>query len=434
MKALLGGVCLCAAFAAHAESLEQAWQAALANNQALFAAGLRVEAGAATLEAAQAAAGPALAVNADLRRFDRAPQGRVDLSALSGVPQLAPLGLPAEARFDLTDRVNTYAGVRATLPLYTGGALDAMAAGARAGQDAARAREDALRQSLKLAVGLAYLDVLRAEALGKVALQQVATLSAYRRDVGNFYREGVVARVDVLGADTALAAAQGRRIEADNALELARAAYNRYLGRPPASAVSVSDPQLAAPGLTAAYLAGRAGSRAELAGLEKLAQARSEAARAKRADAAPQLAAFAAYDWLDNPNLVRKGAASVGVGMHWQLFDGGLARAQARALEREADALLAERADTERAITLELAQAASELANAEARFKVADSALAQAAEQLKIQTNRYRNGLATQTDVLAAQTMHFDSQRNAEDARYGWQAASLRLRRAAGLL
>ena len=65
---------------------------------------------------------------------------------------------------------------------------------------------------------------------------------------------------------------------------------------------------------------------------------------------------------------------------------------------------------------------------------MARAALALADEHLKIQLDRYANGLAIQTEVLDAQTRRADAARNLFNARYDHALAVLRLKRATGEL
>ena len=54
---------------------------------------------------------------------------------------------------------------------------------------------------------------------------------AHLRDVGSLYEKGLVSKNDLLAAEVALADAQQKTLETPNKLEVARAAYNRALGR-----------------------------------------------------------------------------------------------------------------------------------------------------------------------------------------------------------
>jgi outer membrane protein TolC len=84
---------------------------------------------------------------------------------------------------------------------------------------------------LRLQVAEAYFNVLRARHAASVASQYLQSLQSYQRDVNNFFRKGVVARGDVLGAELAVADAEQKQISARQAESLSQSAYNRLLGR-----------------------------------------------------------------------------------------------------------------------------------------------------------------------------------------------------------
>ena len=65
-----------------------------------------------------------------------------------------------------------------------------------------------------------------------VAESNVASLKAHADDVQVMYDKQAVAQSDVLGAQVALANATQQRLRAANALRLATAAYNRWVGQP----------------------------------------------------------------------------------------------------------------------------------------------------------------------------------------------------------
>src|SRR5690606_20868414 len=89
----------------------------------------------------------------------------------------------------------------------------------------------ALSQQVKLGVAERYIGVLRAASAAAVAEGNVASLAAHLREVEDMYRSGSVPRNDFLAASVSLADAEQRRLQAENALDVARAAYNRALGR-----------------------------------------------------------------------------------------------------------------------------------------------------------------------------------------------------------
>ncbi|KJV33934.1 hypothetical protein VI06_01415 [Aquitalea magnusonii] len=418
-----------------AESLQQAWQQAEQYSHSLRAETRKVDAARLQEDAAHAAAGPALTLDAGVSQLDSTPTARLDISPLT--QGLGALGqhLPATVDAPLSNRDVRYANARLGLPLYTGGRLTALQQSAAAATSASRYAQEQVRQALRLQVADAYVNVLRARHAAAVASQYLQSLQAYQRDVNNFFRKGVVARGDVLGAALAVADAEQKLISARQAETLSQAAYNRLLGRDFSQPVQVDELELAGDGRSLAALQQRAmQQRPELAGLAEWSESLQATARSVRAESQPQLGVYAAYSYLNNPYLVNKGVGSVGLGVSWSVFDSGLIRARAGSVSEQASAVQDQLQEARSLIALEVERSHSQQIEATARIRVAEAALLSADEYLAIQRDRYRNGLANQTEVLAAEVRRADSQRNLFNARYDHALAVVALQRAIGEL
>jgi outer membrane protein TolC len=315
---------------AHAETLAAAWHTALAENPAVRAAEARAGGAAAELEAALAAHRPTVVASTSVNRF-------ADPLAFD----FAAAGIPARVPLFGGDSV-TLGSAQLTMPLYTSGMLHANVAAATAGVTAQQRSAQTVIESTKLAVAEAYVGVLRAASGLAAAQAAAASLAAHARDAEDMERSGQAPRSDRLAASVSLADGEQRRLEAQNALELARSAYNRRLGRPLTAAVELA-PELAPLGaalqrpldeLVAAALA----NRAEIDALTAVAAAFDARAAAKRAERGPQLLLTGGYNFIENTVLDREDYWSVGLGIQWRLFDSGRTRSAAAALAQSATA------------------------------------------------------------------------------------------------
>ncbi len=431
--ALLGGP-------VQAETLEGAWAAALAANPAWQASQANTESSRHLVNSAKATRWPTLSLGAVWAHHQDMPKVQTDLSGLSSglaglLPPQAIARLPGSLAQPVADDRGWAANATVTLPVFTSGKISAGIRAAEAGVDAAEAAENRARQDLKLAVAEAYLTVLRSRAAQTVADQLVASLGVHQRDVGQFYRQGLVARSDVLAVDVMLADARQRQIQARHALSLSRSAYNRLLARPLSTPVALDEidwPRQAEP--LPALQDSAAQHRPELDELAAQSQSLHAQARGLRAEDGPQVALFAAHTYVQNSYLTREHVNSAGVMIRWNLLDAGIHRERAAALAVKADALRAQRNDLASQVALQVEQAWSLQDEAAERREVAQAALALADEHLTIQRDRYANGLAIQTEVLDAQTRRADAARHLFNARYDHALALLRLKRATGEL
>jgi outer membrane protein TolC len=405
---------------AAAESLQQAWDTALGVDRGLKASRESSAAATSLLEAAKSARLPNVALEAGYTALGETPAARVDFFGQS-------LQMPLAQKDSAAYRA------MATLPLYTGGRITRGIDAATAGMDAARLGETADAQNLKLRVADAYVSVSRAGRMLKVAESHVTSLEAHARDVGNLHEQGMVAKSDLLSVRVALADARQRQLQVANGLDLARAAYNRLLGRPLDQPVALDDlsPETAQEPLPA--LSERAlTQRSELAALARQIEAMRHQAAAVRGETAPQVALSGGYGYQENRYQVHQGQWMVTLGVKWNLFDGGVAGHRASAVERQATALTEQRDELASVIALQVRQTWLDVEETRKRLIVTQSAIAQAEENLLVARDRYANGLSTHTEVLDAETLRTGSESNHANALSDAALAGLRLKRATG--
>jgi outer membrane protein TolC len=411
-----------------AESLEEAWSLAEANDHGYAAARADVTVAREGMSAAKAARIPTVSVNGAFTQLEDSPA--FDFTA-AGIPVQLP------EIFGHDNFAN--AGVAVRVPLYTGGRITSGIEAAQAGLEARQALAHGALQELRIAVARAYVGVLLAESRLAVADTNVASLEAYARDVRAMFEREVVPRNDSLAAEVALADALQKRLRARNGAELARSQYNRLLGRPLDHSVDLDPalPRVAADlaALPFATLVDRAlAARPELIALEAEARSLGAQAEAERARLKPQLGVTGGYTYFENQALDRETFAAASIGFEWAIFDGGQIRARSASLRA------AQQASGERAIDLrsqvELAVRAAWLALDESRSRVAvtHDAVAQADENLRITRQQYAAGLGTSTRVLEAETLRVQSLLNRDEAVLDADLATLELARAVGEL
>ena len=324
-------VALCATpIPGFAETLDTAWADALASHRRIEAAGAMRDAADYELEQARGARLPRLGLTSGYTRFDTAPGFEL------GPFTTGPI-------FDGDDYLN--AGVQVEVPLYYGGGVNAGIDAAEFGAAAAEDQLAAVVQDIKLGVAEHYVGVLRAERAVAVADSHVASLRSHTENARSRYEFGDVPQNDYLAASVTLADAEQRLLQATNNLDYARAAYNRFLGRPLAAPVSL-DPELGMDEFIPATatlddLIDQARlSRTELRALDAQEKALRSQADRVRASARPQLALTGGYMYMENEFLTQEEFWMAGVSFNWNLFDGGQARKQSSSIERKAAACL----------------------------------------------------------------------------------------------
>ena len=417
---------LTACMSASAESLPDAWQMGFARNMELAAVVAETESARANERAARAERWPSLTANAGYTRFDTAPQ--LDIAA-GGLALQAPI---------FPDETYASCSVQLKVPLYTGGRISAQIGAAHQEALGADVSEAAARSSLRLGIARAYVDVLRSRRLLEAAESSVASLTAHASDVKLMVDRELVTRSDLLAAQVAMANAEQLRVQTDNNVALAYAAYNRMLGEPIDRTPMLDDAlpverqlgERALEELTREAVQ----SRSELAALAARAESLSLQSEAQRALLLPQLALSGGYDYFENEILDRQGFGSVGIGVSWNVFDGGVVKNRAAALERAGRAARHRLDDLRTQVQLEVRQAWLDVRAAQARIVASREAKSLAEENLRMTRELYGGGLGTNTQVLDAVALQITAANNHDNAVLDEALALLALQRAVGKL
>jgi outer membrane protein len=410
--------------ALQAESLTDAWQMALQSDGSLAAAHSERQAAEADHSAALRQRWPALDLNGAYTQLEHAPM--LDITTPAGQLQAPIWG----------HNGYTVAGADLSVPIWTsgriGGAIGAAAAGARG----ATAQEVRSTEDLKLAVAESYVAVFRARRALQVAESNVTSLKAHDNDVQTMYDKQAVAQSDLLSAQVALANVTQQRLRAANALHLAAAAYNRWVGQPLDRVPDLDEPAVT-PSVEAGepleqLIAHALERRPELAAISAQQDGLEQAARSAHAQGLPQVAMHAGYNHFDNQILDRENFASIGVGFQWRLFDSGQNRERTAALRSRARAAEQQLADQRSRVALEVETAVLNQGEARARIHVAADAVAQAEENVRIASELYKSGLGTNTQVLEAETLCATALTNRDSAAFDLIIAGYQIRRAIG--
>jgi outer membrane protein len=123
--------------------------------------------------------------------------------------------------------------LQVTQPVYRGGRTVAQTRQAINTVESTRAQTLAVETSVFQAVAMAYLDVVRDQALVEVDRNNVEVLRKQLEATQDRFRVGEVTRTDVAQAEAALAQAQGTLVTQQGVLEISRAEYVRAVGHPP---------------------------------------------------------------------------------------------------------------------------------------------------------------------------------------------------------
>jgi len=392
--------------AAETLTLEESIDIALKNSLTIHSAKEGVKA--ATAQKREALTGflPKFSTSYKYTRLNEAPFSRYQglpfpYSALNGIE--APAGTQNNYNW----------AIEARQPLFTGGGLIANYQASRIGEDAARIEETAKQQDVVQDVKIAYFDLLRAQKILETAQQSVEMLTAHRDVASNYFKVGMIPKNDLLHTEVELANGKQALTKAQNAVELTKARFNNVLKRKILTPVQIADVLHYTPlekQLDECFAIALT-NRPELKIASLKTQQAGKMIRLAQSEYLPTLSLIGNYTRFgDNPSVSGsdfKDAESwyvMGVAS-WNFWEWGRTKFRvdaSRARENQALDAAKELNDT---IALEIKNAYLILQEAEKQIAVSQQVIEQADENFRITQERFKERVATSTEVLDAQTL-----------------------------
>jgi outer membrane protein TolC len=310
------------------------------------------------------------------------------------------------------------------------------------GLDIAELIEQETRQDLILEVKAAYFEVLQKEKLEEVARQAVTQLQAQSKVSRNFYEVGMVPKNDFLQAEVELANAQQDLVVARNDVQLARSLFSTIIRRPVDAPFTLEDVLVYEPFATTyeecVSLALQQRTEMKIADLEV--ETAEKELKLTKSDYYPSLDLLANYykrgeDFgLDGgEGILKEEEWDVVAVASWTFFEWGKTRYGAQEKVRRANQARLNRTSVEDNIRQEVKEAYLNVKAAENAVATVEKAVEQAEENYRMNQERYKEQVATSTDVLIAQTLLTRTRNNFYNALSAFNVAKAALHRAIGL-
>lgn len=405
------------ALPSHSETLQEALDLAFQTNPSLQAQRTEIAIAREQLNQARGARSPS-----------------VDLSGSAGYESLdsnQPIA------FNVGDRPVSSAQLQATLPIYTGGRIDAGIDQAQAGILAADAQFDGAAQDLILNVVTAYVDVIRDREAIRIRANSVALLEEQLRAATDRFEVGFATRTDVKQAEARVQGARASLAGAEAQLEASLSIYEVFVGQSAGDLVDVQ----AVPALPETYELALQTALAENPDLKALRQAErvaEQGVRSAKGETKPSVSIVGTAgvqetygieataisptmgiitlpdDNYRDTNLSVFARASV------PLFQGGVLRSRIRAARLERDQARLQTVNAERQVTASVAQAwygniAAEqsIIASERQVEAAEIAYEGAQEELSVGTRTTLDVLDQEQQLLEARLGLINAERDA---------------------
>jgi outer membrane protein len=293
--------------------------------------------------------------------------------------------------------------LQATQPVYSGGRTLAQTRQAMNTVESTRAQTLYIETTVLQAVAMAYLDVVRDQALLEVDRNNVQVLQKQLEATQDRFRVGEVTRTDVAQAEASLAQAVGTETAAEGTLATSRAEYVRAVGHQPGILLLPRErPTLPATREETQSLAANnnfsviSANFAELAARDNIDVVKSQLL--------PQISLVGTYSRSLAPSVtLNSGLESVGsitAQMTWSLYEGGTLYSQTRQAEQTVGQRLSQVDDARRAAVQTATDAWETLKSA--RASISSFAAAVRAAQIALEGTQQEAlvGTATTLDVL----------------------------------
>ncbi len=415
------------------ETLEQAFQTAIAASENVRAEDDAIMAAHMTRMAATGARVPELTVTAGYTALSAQPNLKMD-NEIHLPPQLGGLTLPVHMDVPMANKDFMTSSAMFTVPLYVGGKIRALEEAGYAMVEAAKAGKQIVVADLKLQVMQNYFMIQRLQRLLQVAHAAEKSLEQHEKDVEVLLEQGVITPTAQLSAKAAHAKTKQMIVQVESGLNTARANYNRLMWRPLDTPVELKELEVPPPPKNVEELMARAvAQRQELWKIQSQAHAVEAKARSEKAERLPHVAAAAGGMYMQNDYLKDEAYAQGTIGVTWTPLN-CTSRAKERAAQSQASSIRRKREEAINGIRVQVVKAYNEELAARQNIETAHEAVLKARENLKMVQEQFKEGIASYSEVLDANALRTQAFTDYFNALYDTLAASYTLRYAMGEL
>ena len=304
---------------------------------------------------------------------------------------------------------NTYsASLGLSLPIYMGGKLQYAKQLSSLALKLSADHVDLTKSDLLLDVEEKYWGVVSLKEQKTVVEKSVVLLEDIVKEITNWYETGIVTKNEVLKATVELNNAKLALLELGNNVELAKMSLNQTIGNGILSTIQIQDSLIVIPGelSTVAFDENHLNNRPEIKMLNSQLEMANTQKKLVNADYLPQLVSYANYV-AQNPNHFAEQenefTFNAGVSLNIPVFHWGEKKLKKQQQQMSVQKAEYELDQSKEFITLDIRQSIFRLRESLTKLDFTQTALEQADENLKLETNRLKEGISTTSDLLDAQ-------------------------------
>ncbi|MBV8309990.1 MAG: TolC family protein [Planctomycetaceae bacterium] len=296
--------------------------------------------------------------------------------------------------------------------------------------DIARLQYERARQAMEFDVSQAFYQVLQTRAALVLAEQAGVRAEAFLKDARDLLRQGAQNREYIARAEAQVKEVNQQISDARSAAQLAVATLNRAIGlnvNAPTEVVERQEPPPIFDLSLKDCLQLAVDHRPEFLVVQKGILAAESDVTIARAEFLPTITAHSVYSNVTGTGVENANVGTGGIFVNLELYTGGRRKGRLDTARAEVRTACAQAQQICDGIAYETHVAYHGVKDAHPRILLAEAAVAQARENLRLINNRYRTGGATLTEVIDAQTALDHAEQSVNTAYHECRTAQARL-------
>jgi len=406
-------------------TIDEAVKKGLANNFGLKSQSSVIKSSKYSLKASKAGRMPSLILEGSYTKNDRAKKTQISLPS------------PAIPDISMTQVEQEYTEAMAALKydLYTGGAVTHDIKSKKLNYKYEKLIFEEKKQELVYNIRAAFINILKLKSLLNSAKQEVSALQSHMQDVIDLAKEGLVPELDKLHTKVKLRMAQQRVTALEGNLKSAKSQLYSFMGMNPSAKEytieKIDSIKIRRLKLEELFDCAEK-NRPILKALRLKYRSVLQKAQAAESGYKPKVYVMGGYKYSDmNENVEPLDNAFIQAGVSFRL-DWTKDFNMVNSLKQKAYSVADTRLNTILQIKTEVRNAFEDMQSALENKKVAKTALKEAEEYYRIMKLKYKNTLATNTDLLDAEAMLTKAREDYTIAFYNYAESIYALEKAVG--
>ncbi|NUN09929.1 MAG: TolC family protein [Ignavibacteriaceae bacterium] len=345
--------------------------------------------------------------------------------------------------FDISPSIlNSYTSkLTLTQPIFTGFKLNSAINLAEIGVENAKEDFNKNRDDVVLNVKSAYWNMYKAKQFAALLDENIQQINARLKDAKNLFDQGLITRNDVLKLEVQLSDILYRKTDADNAAELAKLALNNAMGLPLITETDITDKaevsEMANINLTDLINTAKT-NRPEIKSAGLRMKAGETNITMAKSGWYPQVAAVGNYNYA-RPNQrifptkdEFKGTWDLSLSVSFNIWNWMATSYQTEQAEVQLEQAKDGYRSVEDLVVLDVTQSYLGLKQANNKVKISELGVKQAAENYRLTSDRFKQGLVLSADVIDAEVALLQAKTNLNNSTVDYMISLAKLNRAIG--